>query len=184
MIYNHKDIFWYVLFATNGKASKICDYLKSANIEHSFPMCYKERKIKDSERKRISQQPLLGNLLFVKSSRNFLEPHLKELKLQLGIVSDLYYRDLGSRELIIVPEKQMSDFITITSNKQEKFIYLSNEEATVKKGTKIRITGGAFEGIEGIFMRIKGDRRVVISIPNLLSVATAFIPTCFIQVIE
>jgi len=177
-------MFWYVLFAANGKASKISDYFKSTDIEHFLPMCYRERKIKDSERKRLILQPLLGNLLFVKSTKEILKPHLQKLKSQLGISSDLYYRDLGSKELIIVPEKQMLDFIAVAGNKQEKFIYLSNEEATMKKGTKIRITGGVFEGVEGVLMRIKGDRRVVVSIPNLLSVATAFVPTCFIQPLE
>ena len=177
-------MFWYVLFAANGKASKISDYFKSTDIEHFFPMCYRERKIKDSERKRLILQPLLGNLLFVKSSSGFLEPHLKEIKLQLSITSDLYYRDLGNKGLIVVPEKQMLNFIAVTGNKQEKFIYLSNEEGTIKKGTKIRITGGVLEGVEGILMRIRGDRRVVVSIPNLFSVATAFVPTCFIQSLE
>ena len=177
-------MFWYVLFAANGKASKISDYFKSADIEHFFPMYYREKQIKDSERKKLILQPLLGNLLFVKSTREFLEPHLQKLKLRLCITSDLYYRDLGNKELIVVPEKQMLDFIKVASNEQEKFIYLSNNEASIKKGTKILITGGVFEGVEGILMRIKGDRRVVVSIPNLFSVATAFVPTCFIQSLE
>ena len=177
-------MFWYVLFAANGKASKISDYFKSTDIEHFFPMYYREKQIKDSERKRLILQPLLGNLLFVKSTKEILEPHLQKLKSQLGISSDLYYRDLGSKELIVVPEKQMLNFIAVAGNKQEKFIYLSNEEATIKQGTKIRITGGVLEGVEGILMRIKGDKRVVVSIPNLFSVATAFVPTCFIQSLE
>ena len=184
MFYGSKEIFWYVLFAAHGKASKIGDYFKSTGIEYFFPMCYKETIINDSQSVKLRLQPLLRNLLFVKSSRDFLESHLKEIKLQLSITSDLYYRDLGNKGLIVVPEKQMLNFIAVAGNEQEKFIYLPNEEVAMKKGTKIRITGGVFEGVEGLFMRIKGDRRVVVSIPNLFSVATAFIPTCFIQPVE
>jgi transcription antitermination factor NusG len=183
MLYDSKSILWYVLFAANGKAVKISDYLKAAQIECFFPMCYKEKRIEDSYRIKCTLQPLLGNLVFVKSSRSYLEPHLQEIKLQHGITSDLYYRNLGSKELIVVPENQMQSFITVAGSKENK-IYLSNEEVNINKGTKVRITGGAFEGVEGIFMRIKGDRRVVVSIPDLLSVATAFIPTSFILPLE
>ena len=91
---------------------------------------------------------------------------------------------MGTKELIIVPEDQMKNFIAVAGSKQEPVIYLSNDEIKLKKGTKVRITRGAFEGVEGIFMRIKGDRRVVVSIPDLFSVATAFIPTEFIVPIE
>jgi len=93
--------------------------------------------------------------------------------------------DLGHKELIVVPQRQILNFIAVAGNKQEKFIYLSNEEATIKQGSKIRITGGVFEGVEGLFlMRMKGDKRVVVRILNLLYAATAFVPTCFIQPLE
>ena len=184
MVANSKSVFWYVLFAANGKAAKICNYLKSIDVEHFFPLHYKERQIGNSQRTRSTLQPLLNNLVFVKSSRERLDPHLKEIKLQFGIESDLYYRDLGTREIIIVPEIQMKNFITVAGCTKERVIYLSNEEINFKKGTRVRVIGGAFEGLEGIFMRIKGDRRVVVCIPDLLSVATAFIPTQFIFPLE
>lgn len=33
-----------------------------------------------------------------------------------------------------------------------------------EEGDRVRVTGGIFEGVEGEFVRIKGDRRVVVSI--------------------
>jgi transcription antitermination factor NusG len=181
---DNENIFWYVLFASNGKVEKIRPYLEAACIEYFFPECYKERKIRNSERKKLTFEALLGNFLFVKSSREFLEPVLKEAKLRLGITSNLYYRDLGSKNIIVVPDNQMRNFIAVAGSKQAPIIYLSNAEVNLTKGTKVRITGGVFEGVEGFFMRIKGDRRVVVSIPNLFSVATAFIPTRFILSLE
>ena len=41
-----------------------------------------------------------------------------------------------------------------------------------------------FEGCEGVFMRLKGDRRVVVSIPGVVAVATAFIHPSLIQKLE
>ena len=181
---SESEIFWYVLFASNGKAVKISDYLKITNIEHFFPVSYKEKRIRNSQLTRYVLQPLIGNLVFVKSSKEFLEPHLQEIKLRLGITTDLYYRDFGSRKLIVVPETQMQNFIRVAGCTKGRITYLSNEELNLEKGTKIRIIGGVFEGVEGIFMKIKGNSQVVVTLPNLFSVATAFIPTRFILPLE
>jgi transcription antitermination factor NusG len=183
MLYE-SEIFWYVLFAANGKAAKISDYLKTVNIECFFPVNYKEKQIKNSQLTRYVLQPLIGNLVFVKTSKQCFEPHLQEIKLRFNITTDLYYRDLGSREIIVVPETQMQNFIAVAGCTKGRITYLSNEELNLEKGTKIRIIGGAFEGVEGIFMKIKGNRQVVVSLPKLFSVATAFIPTRFILPLE
>ena len=181
---NSNNILWYVLFAANGKAAKIKPYLEAVNLECFFPMYYKEKQIKDTERKKHVLHPILGNLLFVKSSKTSLDPYLKDVKLKLNITSDLYYRDLGSKKLIVVPEDQMMNFIAVAGTEKEQIIYLSNEEVCMKKGTKVRIIGGAFEGVEGTFMRIRGDKRLVVSIPNLFSVATAYLPSHLIHPLE
>jgi transcription antitermination factor NusG len=184
MLSESKSIFWYVLFAANGKAAKISDYLKSANIEYFFPVSYKEKRIENSQRTKCVLQPLIGNLVFAKSSKECLDAHLQEIKLRLGITSNLYYRDLGSKEIIVVPDPQMQNFIKVAGCTKGRITYLSNEELNLTKGTKIRIIGGCFEGVEGIFMKIKGNSQVVVSLPNLFSVATAFIPTRFILPLE
>jgi transcription antitermination factor NusG len=180
----NSQLLWYALFAANGKAVKIKPYLEEASIEHFFPLYYAERKIRGTNRHKRVLLPVLGNLIFVKSSRNILDPVLKEVRQKLSISSDLYYRNFGDKKIIVIPENQMRNFIAVAGNEQEQVIYLSNEEVNLKKGMKVRITGGVFEGIEGVFMRIKGDKRLVVSIPNLFSVATAFIPSCHVQVME
>jgi transcription antitermination factor NusG len=86
--------------------------------------------------------------------------------------------------VIVIPENQMNNFIAVAGNETEQVIYLSNDEVNLKKGVKVRITGGVFAGVEGVFMRIKGDKRLVVSIPNLFSVATAFIPSRYVQAME
>jgi transcription antitermination factor NusG len=184
MTYDNKNIFWFVLFAANGKVAKVCDYLKAADIEYFFPLCYRDRRIRNSERTERVLQPIFRNFLFVKSSKSKLDPILKEIRLQLGLSSDLYYRDRGSKEIVVVPPREMESFIKVAGAVDEKIIYLSNEEVRLKQGTKVRINRGIFAGVEGIFMRIKGDRRVVVSLPNLFSVATAFVPVEFVVLLE
>ena len=184
MLPDNKSIFWYVLFATNGKAAKIGEYFQTANIEYFFPMCNREQRIRNSERIKYTLQPLLRNLVFVKSSKEFLSPHIERIKQRFSIEYNLYYRDLGSRKIIVVPEKVMLNFIAVASFKNEGIIYLSNNEVSIRKGTRVRITGGQFEGVEGIYMRIQGHKRVVVSIPHLLSAATTFVEPEFVLPLE
>jgi transcription antitermination factor NusG len=186
MIYDDKNIKWYVLFAANGKVAKFCDYFMVADIEYFYPMYYHKRRIRNSERTTQVLQPIFRNLMFVKSDKSKLDPILKEIKLDFGITSDLYYRyrEDDERKIAIVPAAQMRNFMTIVGAVEEPIIYLSYEEVRLKAGTKIRIIGGAFEGVEGVFMRIQGHKRVVVSLPNLFSVATAFIAPEFIVPLE
>jgi transcription antitermination factor NusG len=75
----------------------------------------------------------------------------------------------------------MRNFIAVAKNNPEQIVYFSNEEVNLRKGVKVKITGGTFEGVEGLFMRIKGNKRLVVSIPNMFSVATEYIPACYVQ---
>ena len=174
------------MFAANSKAAKISDYLKSTDIEYFYPMSYQERRIRNSERTKRFLQPIFRNLLFVKSTKSELDPILREIKLKFGITSDLYYRyrDGEDSKIIVVPVVVMRNFISVVGAIEEPIIYFSNKDVDLSKGTRVRINGGVFAGVEGIFMRVKGDRRVVVSLPNLFSVATAFVPLEFILPLE
>jgi transcription antitermination factor NusG len=184
MKYADTVILWYVLYASNGKAVKVKHYLEAASIEYFFPYYYKDVKIGRSEKYEQIALPLLGNLIFAKSSKKTLDPVLKEAKLKLAIASDLYYRDYGDKRMITISEHQMSNFIAVAENGIEPVTYFSNDEVSSNKGVRVRITGGAFVGVEGVFMRINGNRRLVVTIPNLFSVATDYLPTCYVQKIE
>lgn len=65
--------------------------------------------------------------------------------------------------------------------------YTFNRELNLSKGTKVpSITGGDFEGQEGVFLKVKGarDRRVVIAIQGVIAVAMATIHPDLIEVIK
>ena len=68
----------------------------------------------------------------------------------------------------------------------DQLLYFQPEEVNLSKGTKVRITGGDFEGYEGVFVKVKGarDRRVVISLQGVIAMAMATISSDLIEVIE
>ena len=80
----------------------------------------------------------------------------------------------------------MQQFITVSKTNSEQLIYLRPEEINLKKGTRVRILGGTFDGVEGIFVKIKGirSRRVVVVIPGITAVVTAEIQPDLIEVIS
>jgi transcription antitermination factor NusG len=181
MKYTDTDILWYVLHASNGKAVKIIPYLEEASIKYFFPVDKEAKTSRPDKSERVPS--LLGNLIFAKSSKKILDAVLNEVKMKLSISSDLYI-DYGDKIAITIPEHLMRNFIAIAENGIEQVRYFSNEEVICNKGEKVIITGGAFEGVEGVFMRINGNRRLVVTIPNLFSVATDYIPVCYVQKIE
>ena len=96
-----------------------------------------------------------------------------------------YITDTRSGQKIIVPDSQMQRFIAVSGTYDDHLLYFQPDELNLSKGTKVRITGGEFEGQEGIFLKVKGarDRRVVIEIQGVIAVAMATIHPDLIEVI-
>ena len=92
---------------------------------------------------------------------------------------------VGSGQKIIVPDSQMQRFIAVSGTYDDHLLYFQPDELNLSKGTKVRITGGEFEGQEGVFLKVKGarDRRVVIEIQGVIAVAMATIHPDLIEII-
>ena len=96
-----------------------------------------------------------------------------------------YIMDRETRQPITIPEQQMRNFIAVAGTYDQQIVYLPPMDVTaMSKGDRVRITGGIFEGVEGVFVRIKGDRRVVVSIQGIMAVATTFIHPSLIEKID
>ena len=79
----------------------------------------------------------------------------------------------------------MQRFIAVSGTYDDHLLYFQPDRIELAKGTKVRITGGEFEGQEGVFLKVKGarDRRVVIEIQGVIAVAMATIHPDLIEVI-
>ena len=82
-----------------------------------------------------------------------------------------------SNEPLIVPDKQMNDFIRACSH-SERPLYFSPGELKLEKGTRVRIIGGPLDSCEGVLMKVSGARskRLVVSIPGTMNVAVEISP--------
>lgn len=92
--------------------------------------------------------------------------------------------DRETQRPLTVPDSQMRSFIAVSGNYEEQIVYLDPAVTALQKGDRVRITGGIFEGVEGVILRVKGDRRVSVCIKGVMAVATTYVHPSLMEKIE
>lgn len=160
-------IVWFAMSAPYRRELKAKERLEGMGIESFVPMT--KTIVERRGTKRRETVPAIHNLIFVHTTKNIIKQAKQGIEY-------LQYRTKpcnGKSTPIIVPDREMEQFIAITNARMEEITYLQPDEIDIKKGTKVRIHGGTFNGTEGIFVKIKGkrNRRVVVLIEGLAAVA-------------
>lgn len=158
---------WYALRVPYSRELKLKSFLDDAGATNFLPMKY--------ARKKTGKQtlvPAIHNLLFV----NAYQQEIDEIKAKLKERIEIYYMmDRAMNKPIVIPERQMQHFIAVAGTQDDRVLFLDNVPAQIGRGDRVRVIGGIFSGVEGEIMRIRRDRRVVVSVQGLMAVATAFI---------
>ena len=134
--------FWYVLQTSLHRELQIQLQLNRMRIRSFIPMHYEETT--ESGRRRIRRKPAVHNLIFVRISPVWLQK-IKTAKL---IPAKCMY-DKTTQMPLIVPDKQMDDFIALTEGKFEDVLLIDPSTEELERGDMVRITSGMFAGIEG-----------------------------------
>ena len=173
---------WYVLRVSYSRAEKANELLKAKGIETHLPLhtIYKEVNGKP-KKQRI---PLLPNFLFVNTTLSVLQSFLKSSP-DLSFIS-FYYDHFnkktdGKNPPLVVPKESMDNFIKLTSIDNEHILLIDEVNGTYKQGDYVRVIDGQFKGIEGRVTKITGQKRVIVELPGICSIATAYIPKGFIM---
>ena len=95
-----------------------------------------------------------------------------------------YIMDRESRQPIVVPTSQMRSFMAVAGSYDQQLVYLEPSAVAFRKGQRVRVTGGIFAGVEGEFIRVKNDRRVMVSIQGVMAVATTYIHPSLIEPLD
>ncbi len=175
------EILWYAMSAPYRNELKVQLALRERfGIEAYVPL--RCEVVSRRGRKERRMTPAVSNLLFAHASLaslNAAKPYIPRMQFKTQVRE-------GRNRLIVIPDKQMQDFIRVSASQDEKKLYLLPEEVDLKRGTRVRIIGGPFDGVEGVFLKVKGvrDRRLVVSIDGLLSVASAEVTPDLIEVVE
>lgn len=165
---------WYALRVTYNRELKVKADLDAKGITCFVPMQY--QRLEKDGRMMKKLVPSVHNLVFVN-----IEPTAMAYYKAHTAMPVRYIMDHETHKPIVVPDRQMRNFIAVAGTYDEQLIYLNPDPGDFSKGDRVRILGGVFKGAEGTFVRVKGDRRVVVSIPGVVAVATTFIHPSLIE---
>lgn len=170
-------VSWFAMRVTYNREFKAKEFLDKAGLENYLPV--RETVRIKSSRKVKETVPVVRGLIFVRG----LQSDIQAAKSKIPYLQYIVDRRSGTK--IIVPDRQMDLFISVTSSGDDKLLYFSGDELNLSKGQRVRITGGEFEGYEGVFLKVKGSsrRRFVVAIEGVVAVALASVSREMIEVI-
>lgn len=178
---------WFVLRATYNRTNAATEKAKKAGIKTYVPMHYVQ-KIVVGKKKRILQ-PLLPNFLFIYATREQANLFVRKTPEDTSFIK--YYLDKtlplesnGKNPPLTIPYNDMMNFIKVTSTESDHVRIVTAEQCHYKNGDEVKVIAGDFKGVVGKVARIAGQQRIVVEISGLFLVATAYIPTDFIEIIK
>lgn len=161
---------WFVIRVTYGRELKFKKLLEDIGLQVFVPM--KCRKVEKEGRQVSEIVPAVSNLCFVNSERSQLDGIIKTMTLRCPA---RYFWDKTTNSPVVVRDKQMQDFIKVSSVMADQALYLKDMTFKLRTGQKVRVKSGPLSGVEGVVVRIKRSRRVVVEVKDLLAIATTYI---------
>lgn len=126
-------------------------------------------------RKKRSEIPVIRNLIFIRTTKQVACDISNVYGVQL-----FYMKDLSTHSMLMVPNKQMEDFMFIMDLKPEG-VSLDNDSLVI--GHKVKVVKGDFCGIEGEIATEANKTYVVIHINGILT-ASVRVPKSYLKLIE
>lgn len=173
-------LLWYAMSSPYGREKKAEEALAKKAIECFVP----RRRVETitGNRREVKFVTEVRNLIFVHTTEDTMraiKPSMNDL-LQFHTCPNC----LGGRKPLIVPDKQMEDFIQLYRSRSDELIYLSPDEIhDLRENARVEIGDGLFKGMVGYYQRIKGKRSkyFVVRIKDFVACAILLVNCNFIK---
>lgn len=170
---------------TYGRERKAYEYLKERNNTVFLPTVTIEKEVNGKKKKvEVSRIP---NMLFFHGTQDQAEEyaiHTPELSyLRLGYEYEGHGINARKRPMI-VPDRQLRTFQIICGASATNTIITHEKIAKFNEGQMVRVVEGEFAGAEGFVARFRGQQRVGIVINNWFTIATAYVPSAFLEIVN
>ena len=165
---------WYAAKVRYQTERKVKSWLDDQAIENFIP--FRTVLVERNGRRIERERPIVPGLLFIRTSYQTACTLPNESKEKL-----VYLRNFENHQLLTVPDKQMEDFMFLLDLSESTMRIVNTN---LKRGDHVRVIKGDFAGIEGELIRIKGHKRVVVRLEGLFSLATAYIPSAYLEIIK
>ena len=184
---------WLVLRASYGRVHKAADMLVAAG--HYCYIAQRYEMTEKNGRRHKQLKDLIPNLLFAYMNMGEAETLLSKSQLRpspmpaLSSLTTFYYDHFsivgGKNPPLVIPDSKMLHFILITMSKDANIVFTDRDKIVhIKRNDLVKVTEGLFAGCMGQVVHIAGQQRVGIKLKNIGWVATSYIPTAFLEVIE
>lgn len=176
---------WYALRTTYGREQQAYEYLISHGGTAYWPTIEVRKEIKG---KRVTvRQSRIPNILFAYGTLQEMQSFVYD-NVNLPFLRFYYYTETVGREQfrrpLIVPERQMESLRIICAVDDGNITIVPQNDTHFHKGQLVRIIHGRFAGVTGRVARYQGQQRVAVIVDGLLTIATAYIPSAFLEPVE
>lgn len=169
---------WFALRVTYCRELKVQKNLEDKGIRTFVPM----RLIREEKDGKVVSRrvPAVNNLVFALADRQSLYEHIRS---EGDLSMTRFIWDRSTRMPIVVPAKQMEDFIRVCSVGEEDTMLLFNLDEKLRNGARVRVVFGPLTGVEGRVVRIRKSRRILVELPGLMAVASTFVPLEYLEIL-
>lgn len=178
---------WFVLRTTYNRSEQAYEAFVDDHVQTYLPMRY-ALKLVNGKKKRVLE-PFLSNLIFI-----YVTPQQAEAYVSRSPELSSFLRYYRNRLLprgfddkhppLVIRFADMMNFIRVTSVDNVHVRLIHPDQCHYKSGDRVRIIDGEFKGVVGRVARVAGQQRVVVELSGLCLVATAYVPSAFIERVE
>lgn len=173
---------WYALRTTYGREQLAYEYISTHGGTVYWPTMEQVREVDGKRRKvRVSRIP---NVLFAHGTLQEVQTFVYD-NANLPFLRFYYAKETIGRETfrrpLVVPERQMESLRIICAVDDGNIALVPHTDTHFTKGQQVRIIQGRFSGVTGRVARYQGQQRVAVIIDGLFTIATAYIPSAFLE---
>ena len=169
---------WFALKVSRKEAQAL-EVLEKAGLRTFCPTVATDTTTRG--KKVIVERPLIPNTLFAFAPFRTLNA-LRNLH---TFITYCYKKVDGKYKILQVPTREMERFIDSSTKMKDDITYFHPDEVELKKGDRVRIVGGVFDGYEGTLLKAKGraKRMFLINFELLGAIGTHIEPQ-YIRVLK
>lgn len=163
-------VLWYVMRVTYQREIAASKHLDEMGVENYVPTIRVRKRNEKGVTIGWKTDPLVHNYIFIHDSYNNILT-IKQGK--LDYLRFMMAKDPVDNQMVpqYVLDKQMADFRKVVQAMGSKPL---DPNIDLRKGDRVRILAGPFEGVEGVFIAMpnRHEKRVVVKIEGVAAYAT------------
>lgn len=150
---------WHIVYKGKATCGSLTENLARCGVEYFLPQ--QSVEYLDEDRMKVRDEEVMRNLIFVRTDR--------DIRLVVNAVDGLRgpYIDRTTGHPAIISDAEMQRFRDFLEAKNTSIRVLAEPYERFSLRQKVRVRAGSFEGTEGYVLRIRGDRKLVISVGSM-----------------